>query len=488
MAEAESGGDTRSKVRGIEAPLYQAIQDLKLAEIDIEFPFEGKLAYQCSWTSGYSSRVVAEYRRFLYLTQVSKTPIAPSDAIDQAWHLHLLQTHFYWDVMCTGLFGKALHHTPTLSGSDGRDADISRYNNVLREYKEIFLQDPPVDIWPSAAQRFSNERRRTENSLGSEITFSTQVSNLVAVATTLIVGTFVYFSKSFIPQSAIHEDQTPFLFGLTIIYFAVIVIVSRLGEATAKPADLDPYEAAYLTGGVNHLVNTALIRLVDLNLVTFVTNGKTGDSGTAECKLVIPDRPSPIVLDACEQAVFKELSANHGTWTLIKLSANTSSTISRIKTRLAQAGLVTHYGEVSVYDFILGLIAAISTVLFAILFDVPNEMPVGVFLLIGFGLGPMFIPAYFIFLLFGNERKTRDGIASLKAARQSVETGRRFTVHSGPRNYSKVSLAMEFAVLGSEAVINDKRFYGINYLEGSMATTAHSDDKAGCGDNIPKCG
>jgi hypothetical protein len=42
--------------------------------------------------------------------------------------------------------------------------------------------------------------------------------------------------------------------------------------------------------------------------------------------------------------------------------------------------------------------------------------------------------------------------------------------------------------MGSAAVIDDIRFYGINYLEGAITATAHSDDKAGCGDNLPKCG
>ena len=98
--------DDQAPATGILDPLFQRIFVVNLAEHDEIYSFEDKLSRQSSWTKGYAQRVVNEYRRFLYLTQVSEVPIAPSDAVDQAWHLHLLQTHFYWNVLCKDILGK----------------------------------------------------------------------------------------------------------------------------------------------------------------------------------------------------------------------------------------------------------------------------------------------------------------------------------------------------------------------------------------------
>jgi uncharacterized protein (TIGR04222 family) len=464
--------------------LYQAIQDLKLAQPDPVFPFETKLAYQCSWTKGYAARVVREYRRFIYLTQVSKAPIAPSYAVDQAWHLHLLQTHFYWDVMCKVVLGKPLHHTPTVSGPQGRELDTSRYHNVLREYREVFRQEPPSDIWPAAQERFTKGGGNGGKSRRPKLTLSSSVSNLVAWLIVFPTAAAVYYADVlFTSPSGQGQLSLTKLFLVAFLLVALFVVWVR-GNQFANCLDLDSYEAAYLHGGESHMLNAGLIRLVDLGLVTFETNGKTGHEGSATCKLASPETAAPIVLDVVESAVFNELQTARGNMTLLTLSAKSSALIAQVKERLVDTELINAPGLVTIYDLSMATIVTVITVLVARMLGVPESVSGWTFIGLGLLTGALWIPGYLLFRLMGTEDKTRSGIASLKAVREKVETFQTTAWYARPANFSK---AMLFAILGSEAVIKDKRFYGINYLVGAMTATAHSDDQAGCGDNLPSC-
>lgn len=45
---------------------------------------------QYGWTRPYAERVTREYTRFLVLAALSDRQITPSEAVDQAWHLHII--------------------------------------------------------------------------------------------------------------------------------------------------------------------------------------------------------------------------------------------------------------------------------------------------------------------------------------------------------------------------------------------------------------
>ena len=54
-----------------------------------------KLAAAEGWTPDFTLRVIEEYRKFLYLTQISRGEATPSEIIDRAWHMHLTFTRNY---------------------------------------------------------------------------------------------------------------------------------------------------------------------------------------------------------------------------------------------------------------------------------------------------------------------------------------------------------------------------------------------------------
>lgn len=119
--------------------------------------FASKLAAQEQWDLGYAARVVAEYRRFLYLTQISETPVTPSVPVDKAWHLHLTMTRDYWQVLCKDVLRNDLHHDAAKGGEDGeRMAD--QYATTRQLYVQEFGSVAPPDIWPIPGQAPDAER------------------------------------------------------------------------------------------------------------------------------------------------------------------------------------------------------------------------------------------------------------------------------------------------------------------------------------------
>jgi hypothetical protein len=84
--------------------------------------------------------------------------VTPSDAVDQAWHLHLLYTRNYWEDFCGGVLKCPFHHGPTRGGTDESVRYFTWYETTLVSYRRIFGVQPPADIWPASETRFSTAR------------------------------------------------------------------------------------------------------------------------------------------------------------------------------------------------------------------------------------------------------------------------------------------------------------------------------------------
>ena len=88
--------------------------------------------------------------------------MVPSDAVDQVWHLHLLDTRAYWEYLCSDLIGRPIYHTPSRGGETERRRYRERYVATLERYRTVFGDEPPRDIWPNAGERFAGRFRRVD--------------------------------------------------------------------------------------------------------------------------------------------------------------------------------------------------------------------------------------------------------------------------------------------------------------------------------------
>jgi hypothetical protein len=128
----------------------------------------------------FTASVINEYRRFLYLCAVAGHAVTPSDAVDQAWHLHLCYTRSYWQDLCRDILGLRLHHGPTKGGEAELSKYIAWYEKTLEAYEEIFGVEPPAEVWPASRLRFGAQDFRRVDVSSHFVFRKRHVANLAA--------------------------------------------------------------------------------------------------------------------------------------------------------------------------------------------------------------------------------------------------------------------------------------------------------------------
>lgn len=136
--------------------LWEKLVDFKFDEEGATLTFAARLARENGWRLGFAQRVIEEYRRFLLLSMEAGHPVSPSEAVDQAWHLHLTYTRSYWTKLCGEILPRPLHHCPTLGGSEETEKFDSWYQKTLDSYEAFFDETPPQDIWAPAGQQMES--------------------------------------------------------------------------------------------------------------------------------------------------------------------------------------------------------------------------------------------------------------------------------------------------------------------------------------------
>ena len=138
-------------------PRWQALEGYAIGPADAALSFTARLARENRWSAEFAERVIGEYKRFCFLAVTAGHEVTPSDAVDQAWHLHLTYSRDYWERFCPEVLGMPLHHGPTAGGVAERDRYFEQYAQTLKSYEAAFGEAPPRDIWPAAQRRFGRD-------------------------------------------------------------------------------------------------------------------------------------------------------------------------------------------------------------------------------------------------------------------------------------------------------------------------------------------
>ena len=177
--------------------LWMRIRDMEIDDVDLTLPFMSRLARENDWEAEYTNRVFEEYKRFLYLAASQEKPVTPSDQVDQAWHLHLVYSRHYWEVLCGDILGKPLHHGPTEGGETEYAKFYEWYKNTLALYEYVFGSKPPEDIWPSPNERFRDvEAFRRVNTARNLILDTGLFSFLFAVFGIMLILFAIFLKES----------------------------------------------------------------------------------------------------------------------------------------------------------------------------------------------------------------------------------------------------------------------------------------------------
>lgn len=168
-------------------PVWQSLSYYRIGPDDAALSFAQRLARENGWSLDHAERVIEEYKRFCFLAVTAPHAVTPSDAVDQAWHLHLTYTRDYWERFCPEILGRPLHHGPTAGGAAEGHRYFAQYADTLRSYEAAFGL-PPAEIWPDAARRFLRDpQARRVNPTDHFIIPRTTAWLLLAAALTLAI-------------------------------------------------------------------------------------------------------------------------------------------------------------------------------------------------------------------------------------------------------------------------------------------------------------
>lgn len=284
--------------------------------------FSSRLARENRWSSEYAERVIREYKRFCVLAIHAGHPVTPSEAVDQAWHLHLTYSRSYWDRFCGTVLGRPLHHEPTAGGTAEGQKFHDWYTKTLVSYERLFRERPPSDIWPSPTQRFvhsgdwkwHNSARhwlvpRPSAGLVSVVVAAMVLFSLSGCVSLLLQGDTTYAvsvlanvehaPRNLSDAFSIHVAAT-----VLIVVFTILMrrpLKEQAGEYSPPTETLEASEAlneltadelAVLAGGARRLIALSLLRLQSEEAVDAVAVPETEASISARAET--PSLPAGI--------------------------------------------------------------------------------------------------------------------------------------------------------------------------------------------------
>ena len=202
-----------------DSALWERIQSFRLDDPGAGLSFSTRLARENGWSEAFTAEILQEYRRFLHLCATAGHAVTPSDAVDQAWHLHLCYTRSYWQDLCRDTLGFQLHHGPTKGGRDEEAKYSDWYARTLESYREIFGEEPPASIWPPAEVRFA---RRDFRRIDATSHFIVRKRHVAALA--IGTGLGLALASCATHFASTQGDGTGFLFVGIIIFLVFISI------------------------------------------------------------------------------------------------------------------------------------------------------------------------------------------------------------------------------------------------------------------------
>lgn len=173
-------------------PVWRALSRCSFGPDDVALSFAKRLARENGWSDSHAACVIEEYRRFAFLAVTAGHAVTPSDAVDQAWHLHLTYTRDYWERFCPDVLGRPLHHGPTAGGPAEGHRFFTQYADTLKSYEAAFGTPAPEDIWPDAYRRLHDDSRARRVHPRDGIVIPKSVLAAWLLATALVAGLCVH--------------------------------------------------------------------------------------------------------------------------------------------------------------------------------------------------------------------------------------------------------------------------------------------------------
>ncbi|MDB6025570.1 MAG: hypothetical protein JWM68_1793 [Verrucomicrobiales bacterium] len=423
------------------AELLQRLDKFSPDSADASFPFSSRLAKENQWPLAYAKRVIAEYKRFAFLAVAAGHPVSPSEAIDQAWHLHLTYTQSYWKTFCPEVLQMPFHHNPTKGGADEHAKFADWYQKTIESYR-TFFGEPPQDIWPTPQQKSAekNEFIRVDK----ETHWVIPKFRLPALRRGQAVACF-----ALIFLAGCQAVANPFNWtGPTFLGFFFWLCVACFGAATVlrwksrEPGELesedystmDPYSMAFLNGGRILAVNSAIANLIERKVIR-------ADASDRKLYLVssLPDDAPPL-----EKALVASIGSGE---TIANVRAAAKPVVTAMMQQLQNHGLIVSDEQASKAQWTATLLALVPVLLGIVKIGVglSRGKPV-LFLLIGCA-----VAAVAAFIAFARRpHRSRRGDVALELLKASYRKLENLKWHPGA--LTPEQLAMGIGLFGMTAL------------------------------------
>ncbi|MFL6625734.1 MAG: TIGR04222 domain-containing membrane protein [Vitreoscilla sp.] len=451
--------------------------------------FETRLADDNGWTLGHARAVVAEYRRFLVLTQLAKDPVSPSPDVDQAWHLHLTRTAHY-AAFCEALFGRFLHHEP--GRADGGDAQRHRqmYEYTRKVYRRGFGEAPPEPVWPHPGRPLPPDPAPAPRWAVPEALQPGRRLGWACVALALALCLLPGATRVMWPLMAWSIEA--FLIEAVVVAGLLAWVLSRTKESVRQPHrrdTLDPYEVAWFGGGAARMAMTGIAALVERGVL--VQPAESERVGLPRHALAVDRGSSAPARHPVEAACLR--AATDAGLRFADACTGVKSLADACERRLAAAGLVAGRGTMPLVRaralalFTLWLAVCFGRCRLAFVEEVGH--PGGTLVLVALAA------ANVLLLLRLARRPTRVATraqGSMKALSAKYRQARTSSTAGNRAPITGDALALGVALVGTAAFAGDERFAGLDDKFGALGLPARQlvrrkkqEDEAGSGFGVP---
>ena len=456
--------------------MLSRIEAFGLCAADDPLGFESRLADDQGWTLGYALAVVEEYRRFLVLTQVAGQAVSPSPDVDEAWHLHLTRTSHY-EAFCTAIFGRFLHHEPAKAGEGARHQDM--YRATLAAYRQTFGASAPPVVWIKPGKPPGRQAPALAGwTVPPELRRGHRLA-IVAVLLAIAGGLLLRNLGLLDPLQAI----PPFTF-LAAVLAATVALGWRGLRPAAQAPDassrdrLEPYEAAWFSGGAERMAMTAIVALTERGVL--LAPGKPSERG-ARPPIPVNMTVEPRCLHPAEAACLQAVADGGVRFTAA--CAAMRPLAGQVERRLIAAGIASDVAALPPHRAraLLGMVVLLAVELERIVHAVGTPQRIGfVSLLALAGIGLVAVLAQR--LRRANPRSERV-LRPLRLAagkyRKTTPTGQ--------------ALAFGVALIGGSVMADDLRFDGLKQQVNAASASATGarpgkDDGGGSSSGCSSCG
>ncbi len=423
-------------------------------------PFSKRLAKEEGWSLAFARRAIEEYKRFVFLSVVAGHVVCPSEEVDQVWHMHLTFTVSYWNDLCGQILQQPLHHHPSKGGRAEHDKHVALYEQTLASYRDWFDEEPPSDLWPTAAQRFEEDCVQRV-SLHRYWLLKKPAPRLLAIVHGKLeqLGNHIAHQSWYSPRLArwtgalailpLAASGNPLnwsgkdflsLYGTLVAGVVALGLVIRHAywpEEEELTEDLTPEEVACLQGNGKLAIHTALARLMTTIVIQCTPSGSEHHFHISGPR---PEQPSEL-----EATLITNINTGHHV-RLVDLHAAASSVTESMESSLRERGWLSPAGnQTSTARFVpfvmISAISAFGAVKVAV--GINRGKPVG-FLIVGA------IVTFIIALAFlSKPRLTRAAKRWLKEQREQLSLLKDVRSLSNPTSRD---VALATALFGSVAL------------------------------------